>query len=202
MSIVLYYAPRTRAFRPRWLLEEAGAAYELQRINVAAGEQRQPAYLAVNPFGSVPALRDGEQVVLETAAILLHLADRFPEASLAPPPASPERGAYYQWIIFAACTLEPTVGPAYLRSFRAPADQKHLVATDEEKEKFAKLSAPLVERLSDRPFLLGETFSAADIAVGGVLGWAKVVGQVTADSKLAGYLERLEQRPAFVRAAA
>src|SRR5579875_974030 len=103
----LYYAPMSRAVRPRWVLEEIGAPYELVKIDLAKNEQKRPEYLAVNPNGTVPALEDGDLRLFESAAICQYLADKFPEARLAPPPGTPARGLYYQWIHYAMSGVEP-----------------------------------------------------------------------------------------------
>src|SRR4051794_3745039 len=106
----LYYVPRTRAVRARWMLEELGVPHELHRVDLANGEHRSPEYLArVHPLGHVPVLVDGETAIFESAAIIAYLADRFPEKQLAPAPGSPERGPYYQWMFYAVTELEPHV---------------------------------------------------------------------------------------------
>ena len=92
----LYYAPQTRATRPRWMLEEIGAPYELVRLQLSKGEHKQPEYLKIHPHGAVPAYSDGEVTMFESAAICAYLADKFPDKRLAPPLGSPQRGLYYQ----------------------------------------------------------------------------------------------------------
>src|SRR5580704_8870559 len=96
-KITLYHSPNTRSSGALLLLEELGAPYELQVLNMKAGEQRQPGYLAINPMGKVPAVRDGDALVTEQVAIFLYLADRFPEAKLAPAISDPLRGPYVRW---------------------------------------------------------------------------------------------------------
>lgn len=199
MSLVLYYAPRTRAFRARWMLEELAVPYELRTVNLAAGEQRTPEYRRVHPLGAVPALIDGETTLIESAAICLHLADRFADAGLAPRDAA-HRGTYYQWAVFAAATLDPIVAPVFNRSFRLPTERRHETATDDEHERFARTASALRVPLRLSPFLLGETFSAADVLVGSVLAWARVTGLFRSTAELEPYLRRLEDRPAYQRA--
>ena len=105
----LYFAPRTRATRPRWLLEELGVPYELVELDMSKQEHKQLPYLRIHPLGRVPALADGDQVIFESAAICMYLADKFPEKKLAPAVGTPERGQYYQWMVYAGATLEPEV---------------------------------------------------------------------------------------------
>src|SRR5262245_54564827 len=114
--VKLYYYPLTRAARVRWLLEEIGKPYELVRVDLAAGEQRNPDYLALNPNGTVPTLVDGDFVLFESAAIVQYLADKFPEAQLAPPVGTPARGKYYQWIHYAMSALEPPAVTIFLHT--------------------------------------------------------------------------------------
>ena len=78
----LYYTPRTRSSRPRWMLEELEIPYELVRVDLSAGEHRKPEYLAINPYGAVPALVDGEVKLFESAAICAYLADKHPDRGL------------------------------------------------------------------------------------------------------------------------
>src|SRR5882672_4547196 len=106
----LYFAPRTRSTRPRWMLEELGVPYELIAVDLAAKENREPGYLHVHPLGQVPALVDGDVTVFESIAICMYLADRCPGRSLAPAASSPLRGQYYQWLLFCASTIEPAIG--------------------------------------------------------------------------------------------
>src|SRR5258705_12836566 len=105
----LYYARMTRAGRPRWMLEETGAPYELVRLDLSRGEHKKPEYMKIHPHGSVPALDDGDLALFESAAICAYLADKFPEKRLAPPVGTPARGLYYQWIVYSMATMEPPI---------------------------------------------------------------------------------------------
>ena len=103
----LYYVPRTRAGRPRWVLEELGIPYELVRLDPARGETRSPEHLSRQPLGHVPALEDEGGLLFESAAICLYLAEKYPEKGLVPPPGSRGRGLTYQWLFYAMTELEP-----------------------------------------------------------------------------------------------
>ena len=100
----LYWAPQTRAFRAVWMLEEAGRPYERVLIDIRNGAQSTPAFQVVNPMMKVPALADGAAMVAESAAICAYVAERVPEANLAPPPGDPSRGRYLHWLFFAAAS--------------------------------------------------------------------------------------------------
>lgn len=187
----LYYTPKTRALRPRWVLEELGVPHELVRVDLAARENRKPSYLVVHPLGSVPALDDDGTIVIESSAICAYLAEKFPEHGLTPPLGSKERGLFLQWIVFATTTLEP----ALVALSREDADE--LV-----RDRW-KTCCGVVERaLEGKPYLLGEQFTAADVVIGAVIWWARSAGRLDKDSKLAEYGARLRKRPAAMRALA
>lgn len=191
----LYHAPGTSAFRCRWMLEELGTPYELINLNLATGEHKHPDYLKIHPLGSVPALVADEHAYIESAAIVMQLADQDPEQRFAPPPGSPARGHYYQWILFAMTSLYPAVHTPYLRKFFRGED-----GTAEEAQALARLLSITDELLGRQPFLLAEGFSAADIVFGGQLVWADACGLLRGREPHAAYLERLRARPAFQRA--
>ncbi len=195
----LYFAPRTRATRARWLLEEAGAPHELVPVDLAAGENRTPAYRALHPLGKVPVLSDGEVTIYETAAILATIADRFPEARLAPPVSSPQRALYYQWIAFAVGEMEAPIGAVMRHSARLPEAQRLPAAAAEGRARFDAVAAALESALAGRDYLLGE-FSAADVMVGGHLIWARKYGLLEGRPVLEAYCARLSARPAYRRA--
>lgn len=191
----LYYTPKTSAFRCRWLLEELGEPFELVRVNFARREHKQPEYLQIHPLGSVPALQDGEQVILESAAIVMYLADRDPQRRFAPAIDSPERGAYYQWILFSMTDIDAAVHEPYLRYY-----MRGETGSSEEREALARLLALSDKRLTDGPYLLGAQFTAADVVFGALLLWAEACGLLLGREPQSSYLERLRGRPAFERA--
>ena len=193
----LYHSPGTSAFRCRWMLEELGTPYELINLSLGAGDHKQPEYMKIHPLGSVPALVAGEHSFIESAAIVMHLADQDPEQRFAPPPASPARGHYYQWILFAMTSLYPAVHTPYLRKFFRGED-----GTPEEVQALARQLAITDDLLGNQDFLLAEGFSAADIVFGGQLVWADACGVLLGREPHTAYLERLRARPAFQRAAA
>lgn len=192
----LYYAAGTSAFRCRWLLEELGADYELVALDLARGEHKDPDYVdRVHPLGSVPALVDGEQTLIESAAIVLALADRDPERRLAPAVDDPARGLYYQWAFFAMTNLYAVVHGVYVRFFFGGA-----AAQDDERAALGRQLAVTDAILREGPYLLGERFTAADVLFGGVLVWADACGLLNGREPQAAYLARLRERPAFQRA--
>ncbi len=201
-DVKLYYAYMTSSLRPRWLLEELGAPYELVRLSLADGDHKRPEYLEVHPHGHVPALVDEGVCVTESAAICMHIADRFQDRGLAPPPGTPARARYYEWIMFAMTSLSQAVLPAYHRAFFGPEERRAEAATEEERAALVTLLRPLEARLEQVEYITGEAFSAADIVLAGVLEWARVSGQLQGCAAATRYLEGMRQRPAFQRASA
>jgi len=201
----LYFAPRTRAIRPRWLLEELGVPYELVRLDLTRQENSTPAYLAVHPLGELPALVDGDVTLLESLAICLYLADRFPEKHLAPTVGSAERGPYYHWLAFAELSLDPVVMEFY-RHAQLPEEQKASAHSNEALAKHrTRLGAVLdVIRagLGGREFLVGGAFTAADVVMASILHLANTLGLLDGHPVLVEYVMRHSQRPAVRRAVA
>jgi glutathione S-transferase len=191
----LYYIPKTRSSRARWMLEELGVPYELVRMTFQ--DAKSPEYRRIHPLGAVPALQDGETTVFESAAIIAYLADKFAERRFAPPSSSPQRGAYYQWIIYAMATLEPCVIAFVAHTTKRPEADRLPIVAQESRAEFIRAARPVEELLRNRPFLLGESITAADLVLGSVMNWAAVCKLIDDLPQLQGYVERLRARPAF-----
>lgn len=196
----LYYSPLTSAFRPRWALEETGLEHELVRLTLAPTDLKSPEYLRLHPLGQVPALADGELVLIESAAICMHIAEVDPKKRLVPNDDPRSRAYYHQWIFYAMDTLSPVVHPVYLRWFLAAAADKATVATAADLAAIRRVLAPLDTILSRAPFVLGERLTTADIVLGGVLQWAESAGLLTHSPYQREYHNRLRERPAYQRA--
>jgi glutathione S-transferase len=171
----LFYAPGSAAMAPHAVLEEIGAKHELVPVDLQKKAHQKPEYLKLNPKGRVPVLVDGDFVLTESAAIIMHLADRHPEAKLAPALGTPQRAHWYQWLLYLSNTLQP----AFLEYFYpeksfpdAPNTQQQLKASAERRlaGMFIYIDSQLVER---GPYLLGETFSAADIFMHMLARWSR-----------------------------
>jgi len=194
MSITFFHSPHSRSSSTYTLLEELGAPYELRILNMKAGEQRQPAYLAINPLGKVPAILDGDTVVTEQVAIFIHLADRFPEAGLAPSLDDPQRGAYLRWLVYYAACFEPALVDRSMG--REPAPHMSSPYGD-----FDAMLGVIDAQLQRAPWLLGDTMSAADILWGSALGWGIAYAGVPRLPALVAYAERMAARPASLKVA-
>ncbi|HEY6101303.1 MAG TPA: glutathione S-transferase family protein [Anaeromyxobacter sp.] len=198
----LYYVPKSRATRPRWVLEELGVPYELVRLDASKGETHTPEHLARQPLGHVPVLEDGEISLFESAAICLWLAERFPEKRLVPPAGTPGRAHAYQWLFFAVTEMEPPLNSISAET-RKPEAERDARRIESSKARFLKASAALEPVLSRRPFLLGDEFSVADVIVGACLSWGRfATGGLEGLPATEEYLKKLRARPAWKRATA
>jgi glutathione S-transferase len=197
----LYYVPKTRASRPRWVLEELGVPYDLVRLDPAKAETRSAEHLALHPLGHVPVLEDRGQAIFESGAICLHLADLFPEKRLLPPPGSVERGLAYQWVLFSMTEMEPPLIGLSTEA-RKPEVERDTAATARARDVFRKAANVLEVPLRNRKFLLGDGFGVADVMVGGTLAWAKGLKLLDGLPSVEAYLARLRERPAWQRATA
>lgn len=193
--IEFFHAPQSRSGGTLTLLEELGAPYDVHLLNLRAGEQRQPSYLAVNPMGKVPAIRHRGALVTEQVAIFLYLADLFPHARLAPAIGDPRRGPYLRWMVFYAACYEPALVDRSLQ--RAPAPLSTSPYGD-----FDTMLATVVGGLAGSPYLLGGDISAADILWGQALRWG-IQFKLAPESRLiVEYVERVVSRPSFAKALA
>jgi len=194
-KVTLFHSPNTRSSGVLTLLEELGVPYELHVLNMKAGEQRRPEYLAINPMGKVPALRHGEALVTEQVAIFLYLGDLFPEARLAPPIGDPLRGPYLRWMVFYAACFEPAVIDRATERTPAPLPMSPYGDYD-------TMLQTLTDQLAKGAYLLGDRFTAADVLWGGALTWTTMFKMVPELPIIAGYIGRFNVRPAVARAKA
>ena len=197
----LYYIPTTRAVRPRWLLEEIGIPYELVRVDRKMAQQ--PEYQKLHPHGKVPVLVDGEVTIFESAAICAYLADKYPDKGIAPALDTPERGYYYQWLLYATSTLEPPVEHFMFNVLPnlpeqvLPAKVRSAISTQEALQWFNQAAEPLRKSIANNNYLVANKLTTADIVIGGVLLWAFRLGMLSESDLLSRYLNNLMQRPAF-----
>lgn len=196
----LYYAARTRATRPRWLLEELGAPYELVRVDLAKGEQKRPEFAKIHPHGAVPALVDGDVTLFESAAICAYLADKYPDKKLAPAVGTGARGLYYQWMVYSIATAEPPVLKVFLNTVLLPEPQRSAAQAEEGRKQWNDIARVLTGAVGEKTWLLGEQFTAADVMVGSIVAWSSFMGLIEPFPVLQGYLKRVSARPAFQRA--
>ncbi|WP_132254975.1 glutathione S-transferase family protein [Methylobacterium segetis] len=195
-ELVFYTTPMSRGRIVRWMLEEVGAPYRAEILEFGRST-RSAEYLAVNPMGKVPAIRHGDTVVTETAAICADLADAFPEAGLAPPHGSRARGPYYRWMFFAAGPVEAATTNKTL-GVVVPDDprMRGMVGYGS----LATVVDALEGAVSGRDYICGDQFTAADVYVGAHLGWGMAFGTLEKRPAFEAYVARLNARPAAIRA--
>jgi glutathione S-transferase len=199
MAIKLYHAPMTRSLRVRWLLEELGADYELVQLDFMAGDLQKPDYLGKHPLGKVPTLEIDGATIWESGAMVEYLCEKF--GKLAPPPGSPKRAEFLQWVHFSEATAMPPIGQFFQNAFIKPEEKRIPAVLPEAQEAIAKWLKVLDEHLKGRKYLLGDEFSAADVMMGYTVNGAKFGGMLDARyPNVEAYLTRLGERPAFQRA--
>jgi glutathione S-transferase len=194
-SLTFYTHPMSRGRIVRWMLEEVGAPYETELLDYGT-TMKSDAYRAINPMGKVPAIRHGDTVVTEVAAICAYLADAFPDAGLAPPPGDPLRGPYYRWLFFAAGPVEAAVTGKSL-GLLAPPDKAMMAGYGSFDETIAALETAVS---GPGPYICGDQFTAADVYVGSQIGWGMMFGSIERRPAFEAYSARLAERPAAVRA--
>lgn len=193
-ELVFYTHPMSRGRIARWMLEEVGKPYRTEVLDYG-GKMKSPDYLAINPMGKVPAIRHGDTVVTEGAAICAYLADVFPEARLAPPHGSRDRGPYYRWLFFAAGPVEAASINGMLGVVVKP-EQERMAGYGN----LAHVVDALEGAVKGREFIAGDRFSAADVYVGAQMGWGMQFGWLEKRPAFVEYFERLNARPAAIRA--
>jgi glutathione S-transferase len=193
-ELVLYTNPQSRGRIARWMLEEVGQPYKVEVLDYAS-TMKGPAYLAINPMGKVPALRHGDAVVTESAAICAYLADAFPQAGLAPPSASRERAPYYRWLFFSAGPLEAATSNKVF-GFVVPPERERMIGYGT----YAQALNALETAVSKSEYLAGGKFSAADLYVGSHIGFGMMFGTLERRPAFEQYWQRMSSRPACKRA--
>ncbi len=193
--LTFFHAPQSRSDRVAVLLEELRAPHVVRLVNLKAGEQRQPAFLAVNPMGKVPAVLHGGALVTEQVAIYLYLADLFPAAGLAPALGDPDRGPYLRWLAFYGSCFEPAVvDRAMKREPARPAASPYGTFDD--------MFDTLTAQLRAGPYMLGQRLSAADLLWGSALARVTLFGLLPERAEVGDYVRRVTARPAFATAQA
>lgn len=192
---LFFHAAQSRSGGTRALFEELGVGYDLHLLSLKAGEQRQPDYLAVNPMGKVPAILHDGALITEQPAVFIYLADLYPQAKLAPPIGDPLRGPYLRWMVFYGSCFEPALVDKSMQ--REPAPPATSPYGD-----FDTMLKTLTDQLEKGPYLLDETFSAADVLWGTALSWTTMFKLVPELPVIRAYIDRVMSRPAMQRAAA
>lgn len=189
----LYWSPRTRSFSALWMMEETGQPYDRVLTDISTGAQKKPEFLAINPMGKVPALQDGDATLAEQAAICAYVAERYPQAKLAPPLGDARRAKYLYWLFFAPGCIEPAILQIATKVQISPVQ----AGWGEASQVF-----DVLERAVDKgPWLLGKQFTAADVMIGSNLhAVIRMFKMVPTRPAFERYLDACAARPAFQRA--
>ena len=198
--LTVYGFPNSRSLRAVWALEEAGAQYEYHKIELMQGEGCKPPYIEINPGGKVPALVDGDLTLTESAAICTYLGDKFPASGLTPPAGTKERALYNKWCFFVIGELEQPLWTLAKHRFALPEKYRVPAVMDTALWEFSVAIKVLDEQFGDRPYIVGDHFTAADLLIGHTLGWARAFKVPVASERLNQYADRVLARPAKERA--
>ena len=192
-KLTLYHAAPSRSSITRWMLEEIGEPYDIHLVSLANGDNRAPDYLAVNPMGKVPALRHGDVVITEAAAICTYLADEFPRAKLNVPIGDPRRGVYLKWLFFGPSCIEPAMMD---RAFPRKEEARRAALGYGD---FDTVMDVVAKAVANGTYLLGEHFTAADVVIGSGLRFGMMFKLLPERPEFTAYVGRLAQRPALQR---
>jgi glutathione S-transferase len=195
-KLTLYHAAPSRSSIVRWILEEIGEPYDVHHLNLSRGDNRAPDYLAVNPMGKVPALKHGDVIITEAAAICAYLADEFPRAQLNVPIGDPRRGPYLKWLFFGPSCIEPAIMD---RAFPRKEEARRAALGYGD---FDTVTDVVAKAVGAGPYLLGEQFTAADVVIGSGLRWGMMFKLLPERAEFVAYTARLAKRPALARAEA
>jgi glutathione S-transferase len=195
-DLTLYHAAPSRSSIVLWMLEELGQPYDIKLIKLSAGDNLKADYLAINPMGKVPALKHGDTVITEAAAICTYLADEFPGAKLNIPIGTPRRGVYLKWLFFGPSCIEPAViDRAAPRKEEA---RRGMLGYGD----FDTVMNVVVQAVAKGSWLMGEQFTAADVIVGANIRWGMMFKMIPPRQEFLDYVARIAARPAAQRAEA
>lgn len=190
----LYGFAGTRSQRALWGLKEVDADFEYVSVNLLEGEHKRPDFLKINPAGKVPVLIDGDRVIPESAAIVLYLADKYPEKALLPADLG-ERAQAYRWMLFAVTELEQPLWRITRHTMLYPPDKRLPADIALAREDFVAMAAILDKHLEGRTFIVGERLTVADCVTVYLIDWANEQNLIDGFPRLQAYLERLYARP-------
>jgi glutathione S-transferase len=196
----IYGFSGTRSSRVLWALEEAGADYTYVQVDLLKGEARRPQFLEINPGGKVPALVDGNLILTESAAICIYIADKYPKTNLAPVHGSVDRARFHQWCFFAMSELEQPLWTLSKHTFALPESRRVPAIMDTSIWEFERAAKVFAAGLGEREFIVGDSFTVADILLANTLAWARARNVEIKDAVLNAYADRMLARPALQKA--
>ncbi|MEM7252005.1 MAG: glutathione S-transferase family protein [Pseudomonadota bacterium] len=200
MTMTIYFAANSRAVRAVWLFEELELPYDLKVFKLGERAMREPDYLKVHPMGRVPALVDGDTIIMESGAIVQYVLAKYADGRLAPATDSPEFATYLQWLHYAEGMIMPPVNTIVVETLFLPEEKRNPVNVERATKLLGRMLSAVDSALEDRDFLAGE-FSGADIMTGHACVVSTRLGADVSDKpRVAAYVERLLARPALQKA--
>lgn len=196
----LYGFPGTRASRVRWMLEEIGAPYEWVNVEIMKGEHKETPHLKRHAHGRLPAFEDGDLKMIESGAMVMYLCDKFAGKGFAPPIDSPARGSYYQWIVYASAMLDEPFIETYFHAALFPPERRKPEVVEKHRPTVKTALDLLNDNLANKSYLLGDTFSGADVAVGYAIALGAQANLLGDHPHVAAWFGRISARPAFGKA--
>jgi glutathione S-transferase len=192
-EIIFYTSPMSRGRMIHWMLEEIGAPYRVEPVDLQKGEHKHPKFLAVNPMGKLPAIVHRGVVITECAAICTYLADAFPAAQLAPKIDEPARGTYLRWMFFGAGCVDPGLID---RMLQRPVPERYQAVGY---GRYEDMIGVLEKAITPGPYILGERFSAVDVYIGSQIGFGLMMKSLEGGPAFQAYAARCTDRPAYKR---
>jgi glutathione S-transferase len=187
------FAP-TRSIRVRWTLQELGVEFESVTVNMLKGEHHLPEFLKINPAGKLPVLVDGGLVLTESVAIVLYLAEKYPDKNLIPT-SLPQRAELYRWLLFAATELEQPLWRIARQTSLYPEDRRLPADVALAREDFEPMARVLEAHMHRRQFVVGDSVTVGDFVLAYTLDWAKEAGLLEGFPNLLEYVARMYARP-------
>jgi glutathione S-transferase len=191
----LYEFGPTRSIRARWTLQELGLEFEAIPVDLRAGAHRRPDFLKVNPAGKLPALVAGDYVLTESVAIVLYLAEKYPERGFVPQDLR-ERAEVYRWLLFAATELEQPLWRIARNRQLYPQERRQPGDLPNASEEFKSMAAVLARHLEGREFVATERATVADFVTAYTLDWGQETGLLDDQPSLVQYVEHMYARAA------
>jgi glutathione S-transferase len=190
----LYGFPPTRSIRALWTLRELEVEFELVNVDLIKGEHRRPEFLAVNPAGKLPVLVDGDFILTESVAIVLYLAEKYPERGLLPRGLR-ARAEVNRWLLFTATELEQPLWRISRHTALYPPEKRIAAEIPIARQDFLDMAAVVEKHMDGRRFIVGDDVTVADLVAAYTLDWANEVKLLDGLPLLRGYMARMYERP-------
>lgn len=190
----LYGFPPTRSIRAFWTLRELDVDFEFVNVDLTRGEHRRPEFLAVNPAGKLPVLVDGDFTLTESVAIVVYLAEKYPEKGLLPSGLQ-ARAEVNRWLLFTATELEQPLWRIARHTSLYPPEKRLAAEIPIARQDFLDMAAVMEKHMDEREFLVGDNVTVADLVAAYTLDWANEVKLLHNLPRLCGYMGRMYERP-------